>query len=211
MTRSIIVILLVACLIFLGVTQGIAAADGGLTSPIAPPLGFTVNSWFDHDSPGQTSSSYLPFRRQDGYRDDTIDALCTGPDSCYCDVGVNCYNGHTGIDISTNDGANGGYGYPIVAAAAGYVQQVGYTVRFMNLSAGPSRGRRRSRTRSTLMVATSAGSTSSSGAPTRPSTATASTERPAARPMGSGEELLPAATAPCPAPARHPRRCRCRR
>lgn len=104
-----------------------ATATGSLTSPVPPPLGTAVNSWFDHHLPGQLSSSYLPFQRYDGYEDSSSNALCTGPTTCYCTLGVNCYNGHSGIDLNTNDGSNGGYGYPIVAATAGYVQQVTYS------------------------------------------------------------------------------------
>ena len=131
MTRSLL--LFGSLLVLVGVVsfqRDEARAVGALTSPIPPPLGMTVNSWFDHHSPGLTSSAYLPFTRFDGYQDNTTNALCTGASSCYCTAGLNCYNGHGGIDFSTNDGANGGYGYPIVASAPGTVQEDGFSSSF---------------------------------------------------------------------------------
>ena len=107
-----------------------ASAISSLSSPVPPPLAISVNSWFDHHSPGQTSSSYLPFQRFDNYQDDTTNALCTGPLTCYCTAGINCYNGHTGTDFNTNDGTNAGYGYPVVSAAPGTVQEDGFSSAF---------------------------------------------------------------------------------
>jgi hypothetical protein len=113
--------------VVIGITPRSANAAQFLASPVPPPKTFQVTSWFDHHTPGQTGSSYLPFRRYDGYQDSSTNSLCTGQFTCYCTAGINCYNGHSGVDLSTNYGGNGGAGYPIVAAAHGCVQEVDFS------------------------------------------------------------------------------------
>jgi len=76
-----------------------------------PVTNGTLTSFFDHDTPDYTDNSY--FVRYDGqiWSDGSASlASCTN--------GVNCYDGHNGVDFATTSGAN------VLAAAPGVVEDV---------------------------------------------------------------------------------------
>jgi hypothetical protein len=89
-------------------------AQGTTTSFLSSPYygSKTVTSHFDHEYPNRAENTV--FTRYDGVR-------FTEPplDAWGCNTGVNCYDGHEGIDFAGFVGTDN-YG-PVLAAASGYV------------------------------------------------------------------------------------------
>jgi murein DD-endopeptidase MepM/ murein hydrolase activator NlpD len=81
------------------------ASNGGWMSAIAVTAG-GVNSWLDHNQPNHTCDGTLT--RYDGQ-------ILTGGCGTNCTLSVSCYDGHEGIDFSTD----GQTGIPVYAADAG--------------------------------------------------------------------------------------------
>lgn len=100
------------CMLFLCgsfVSYGTAYANF-FTLPVA---GGSVNSYFDHNNPGSPDNDH--FTRYDG-----AEWLDGSAGTSTCTLGVNCYDGHRGIDFS------GSVGTDVLAAATGTVSDVDY-------------------------------------------------------------------------------------
>jgi len=105
-------LLVAAAVAVLAYATSSVEAVGTLTLPFSEP-NIAVNSWFDHNAPG-SGNNYKMIRYDGATWTDGSASLAN------CTLGVNCYDGHNGIDFGLASGSN------VIAANAGVVQFIGW-------------------------------------------------------------------------------------
>ncbi|MGH9461131.1 MAG: LamG-like jellyroll fold domain-containing protein [Vicinamibacteria bacterium] len=106
--------LFVIALVALACAPLTGSATAYLNKPIGEHDSPQINSWVDHTEPTFATSTTMT--RFDGQQWTDGSGLIGN-----CTLGVNCYDGHNGIDYSTG----GREGYLVLAAAAGTVKRMG--------------------------------------------------------------------------------------